>query len=85
MVWMDKQMKWSITGEGEDAPPKRERTAQQLDAYSEMTDLLPPQTLIFPPPKSLSPTWIKANHAFPSDSTVHLIEDLEYHAAVKID
>lgn len=60
---------------------------QQLDAYNEMADLLPPDTNLFVSvsPQPFSTTWIKANRAFLSDSTVHLIEDLEYHAAAKID
>lgn len=71
--------------EGKDAHPNRERSTQQLDVYLELADLFPSGTnlLSWFSPQIFLPHLIK--HAFLFDSTVGLIEDLEYHAAVKID
>lgn len=71
--------------EGKDAHPNRERTTQQLDVYLELADLFPSCTNLL---SQFSPQIFLPhlkNYAFLSDSIVVLIEDLEYHAAVKID
>lgn len=58
---------------------------KQLDIYLELADLFPSGTnlLSWFSPQIFLPHLIK--HAFLFDSIVGLIEDLEYHAAVKID
>jgi len=57
------EMKWSIAEEGKDALLKRERTTQQLDAYSGMGDLLLLHTLScslsFPPDSFFLPPGYK--------------------------
>lgn len=76
------EMKRSIAKEGKDVPLKREQTPQQL--HPTMTWQIYSHFRCW----SVVSVFLHLNKSkwcFPSDSTVHLTEDLEYHVALKID